>query len=238
MPDALDRIRATIAAHDVVLFMKGVPEAPQCGFSSAVVRILDHLGAPFAGVNVLADEDIRQGVKDYANWPTIPQLYVKANLSAAAISWRCSRRANSKRCSRKTACSPLNRAGVPATSRSSRLTAPSRSTSSDTRRPMRSRVKSLCTPSTEGVAAPSSVSTTSPKRRPAPSAGPAGADPSHQHAAFAFEIEPAHQRARQRLGLPRDAEPAARHAPSRISSGMMRLAVLIGTAKHSPAPRR
>ena len=77
MPDVQDRIRDTIAAHDVVLFMKGVSAQPQCGFSSMVVRILDHLGVDFHDVNVLADEEIRQGVKDYANWPTIPQLYVK-----------------------------------------------------------------------------------------------------------------------------------------------------------------
>lgn len=77
MPDALDRIRDTIAEHDVVLFMKGIAAAPQCGFSSLVVRILDHLGVAYHDVNVLADEDIRQGVKDFANWPTIPQLYIK-----------------------------------------------------------------------------------------------------------------------------------------------------------------
>ena len=77
MSEAQDRIRDTIAAHDVVLFMKGVATQPQCGFSSLVVRILDHMGVAYHDVNVLADEDIRQGVKDFANWPTIPQLYVK-----------------------------------------------------------------------------------------------------------------------------------------------------------------
>jgi len=77
MSEAQDRIRDTIAAHDVVLFMKGVAAQPQCGFSSLVVRILDHMGVAYHDVNVLADEDIRQGVKDFANWPTIPQLYVK-----------------------------------------------------------------------------------------------------------------------------------------------------------------
>lgn len=77
MSDAQSRIRETVAAHDVVLFMKGVAAQPQCGFSSMVVRILDHMGVDYHDVNVLADEDIRQGVKDYANWPTIPQLYVK-----------------------------------------------------------------------------------------------------------------------------------------------------------------
>ncbi|MBL8531041.1 MAG: Grx4 family monothiol glutaredoxin [Hyphomonadaceae bacterium] len=77
MSDAQTRISDTIAAHDVVLFMKGTAAAPQCGFSSVVVRILDHLGVPYQDVNVLADDDIRQGVKDFSNWPTIPQLYVK-----------------------------------------------------------------------------------------------------------------------------------------------------------------
>lgn len=77
MSDAQERIGQLVAEHDVVLFMKGVAEQPQCGFSSVVVQILDHLGVPFHDVNVLADADIRQGVKDFANWPTIPQLYVK-----------------------------------------------------------------------------------------------------------------------------------------------------------------
>jgi monothiol glutaredoxin len=66
-----------INQHDVVLFMKGVAAMPQCGFSSVVVQILDHLGVDFHDVNVLADADIRQGIKEFSNWPTIPQLYVK-----------------------------------------------------------------------------------------------------------------------------------------------------------------
>lgn len=77
MTDALDTIRRTIADNDVVLFMKGVATQPQCGFSSQVVRILDHLGVEYTDVNVLADDDIRQGIKDFSDWPTIPQLYVK-----------------------------------------------------------------------------------------------------------------------------------------------------------------
>ena len=77
MTDALDTIRRTVAENDVVLFMKGTADQPQCGFSNQVVRILDHLGVDYRDVNVLADEDIRQGVKDFASWPTIPQLYVK-----------------------------------------------------------------------------------------------------------------------------------------------------------------
>jgi monothiol glutaredoxin len=74
---ALAFIGRTVADNDVVLFMKGVPEQPQCGFSALVVQILDHLGVDFASVNVLADEDLRQGIKAYSDWPTIPQLYVK-----------------------------------------------------------------------------------------------------------------------------------------------------------------
>jgi monothiol glutaredoxin len=77
MSDALDTIRRTVAENDVVLFMKGTADQPMCGFSNQVIRILDHLGVAYRDVNVLADEDLRQGVKDYASWPTIPQLYVK-----------------------------------------------------------------------------------------------------------------------------------------------------------------
>ncbi len=77
MTDVQDTLRRTIAEHDVVLFMKGVAAQPQCGFSNVVVQILDHLGVEFSDVNVLADDAIRQGVKDFSNWPTVPQLYVK-----------------------------------------------------------------------------------------------------------------------------------------------------------------
>ena len=77
MSDALETIRNTVAAHDVVLFMKGTADRPQCGFSNMVVQILDHIGVDYFDVNVLADENIRHGVKEVANWPTIPQLYVK-----------------------------------------------------------------------------------------------------------------------------------------------------------------
>ncbi|MEM8652093.1 MAG: Grx4 family monothiol glutaredoxin [Pseudomonadota bacterium] len=63
--------------NNVVLFMKGTPDFPQCGFSGQVVQILNYLGIDYKGVNVLADDDIRQGIKDYSNWPTVPQLYVK-----------------------------------------------------------------------------------------------------------------------------------------------------------------
>lgn len=70
-------IADTLAQHDVVLFMKGNPDAPRCGFSSLAVQILDHIGAPFVGVDVLQDENLREGIKAFTDWPTIPQLYVK-----------------------------------------------------------------------------------------------------------------------------------------------------------------
>ena len=63
--------------NDVVLFMKGTPQFPQCGFSGQVVQILDYIGVPYKGLNVLENEDLRNGIKGYSNWPTIPQLYVK-----------------------------------------------------------------------------------------------------------------------------------------------------------------
>ncbi len=70
-------IEQQVKSSDVVLFMKGTPQFPQCGFSGQVVQILDYLGVPYKGVNVLDSEELRQGVKAYSNWPTIPQLYVK-----------------------------------------------------------------------------------------------------------------------------------------------------------------
>ncbi|GGC29379.1 glutaredoxin [Siccirubricoccus deserti] len=73
---AFERIEAEIKATPVVLFMKGTPVFPQCGFSARVVQILSHLQVPFKGVNVLEDMEIREGIKAYTNWPTIPQLYV------------------------------------------------------------------------------------------------------------------------------------------------------------------
>ena len=74
---ALDQIKAEIEANDVVLYMKGTKEMPQCGFSSRVAGVLNYLGVTYKDVNVLADADIRQGIKDFSDWPTIPQLYVK-----------------------------------------------------------------------------------------------------------------------------------------------------------------
>jgi monothiol glutaredoxin len=72
-----DFIAKAVQDHPVVLFMKGVPEQPQCGFSAQVVQILDHLGADFVGVNVLQNDQLREGIKAFSDWPTIPQLYVK-----------------------------------------------------------------------------------------------------------------------------------------------------------------
>ena len=74
---ARDFITKTVAENPVVLFMKGQPEQPRCGFSAVVVQILDHLDVPFVGVDVLQDEALRNEIKVYADWPTIPQLYVK-----------------------------------------------------------------------------------------------------------------------------------------------------------------
>ncbi len=77
MSNANDRISETITSNDVVLYMKGTKSMPQCGFSSRVAGVLNYMGVDFADVNVLADEEIRQGIKDFSDWPTIPQLYVK-----------------------------------------------------------------------------------------------------------------------------------------------------------------
>ena len=70
-------IESEVKSNDVVVFMKGTPQFPMCGFSVQVVQILDYLGVPFKGLNVLESEELRQGIKSYSNWPTIPQLYVK-----------------------------------------------------------------------------------------------------------------------------------------------------------------
>ena len=72
-----DRIKKDITGHDVVLFMKGDKRIPQCGFSATVVQVLERLGVDFYDVNVLKDQEIREGIKAFANWPTIPQLYIK-----------------------------------------------------------------------------------------------------------------------------------------------------------------
>ncbi|WP_166415843.1 Grx4 family monothiol glutaredoxin [Cochlodiniinecator piscidefendens] len=77
MTDAQTQIKETVTENDVVLFMKGTSSMPQCGFSSRVAGVLNFMGVDYKDVNVLADEAIRQGVKDYSDWPTVPQLYIK-----------------------------------------------------------------------------------------------------------------------------------------------------------------
>ena len=72
-----DKIKNLIKENDVCLFMKGTPDSPQCGFSMAVSNVLKHLNVKFKGVNILDDNELRQGIKDFSDWPTIPQLYVK-----------------------------------------------------------------------------------------------------------------------------------------------------------------
>ncbi len=77
MTDVNDQIKSELETNPVVLFMKGTPVFPQCGFSAAVVQVLTHLGVKFKGVNVLEDPSLREGIKRFSDWPTIPQLYVK-----------------------------------------------------------------------------------------------------------------------------------------------------------------
>jgi len=79
-----DWIRSQIASNEVLLFMKGSPEQPQCGFSGQVVQMLNYLEVDFNSVNVLADEEIRSGIKEFSNWPTVPQLYVKSEFVGGA----------------------------------------------------------------------------------------------------------------------------------------------------------
>ena len=84
MTDTATQIQTQISDNSVVLYMKGTKEMPQCGFSSKVAGVLNYMGVEFADVNVLADEAIRQGIKDFSNWPTIPQLYVKGEFIGGA----------------------------------------------------------------------------------------------------------------------------------------------------------
>ena len=77
MMEIKEKIKNLINDNQVCLFMKGTPDAPQCGFSMAVANVLKHLNVNFKGINVLEDENLRQGIKDFSDWPTIPQLYVK-----------------------------------------------------------------------------------------------------------------------------------------------------------------
>lgn len=83
-PTVREFIEGALNSHDVVLFMKGEPDQPKCGFSSVVVQILDHLEAPFASVDVLSNEEIREDIKRFSDWPTIPQLYVKGEFVGGA----------------------------------------------------------------------------------------------------------------------------------------------------------
>jgi monothiol glutaredoxin len=82
--DIHDFIKSEVTANDVVLFMKGTPQFPQCGFSGQVVQILDYVGVAYKGINVLDSAELRQGIKEYASWPTIPQLYVKGEFVGGA----------------------------------------------------------------------------------------------------------------------------------------------------------
>ncbi|WP_428409303.1 Grx4 family monothiol glutaredoxin [Hyphococcus sp.] len=77
MSDIQSQIKAQVDANPVMLFMKGTPQFPQCGFSSVVVQILDHLGVDYQSANVLESDELRHGIKEFSDWPTIPQLYVK-----------------------------------------------------------------------------------------------------------------------------------------------------------------
>lgn len=77
MTDVQESIKQTVESNDIVLFMKGSPQFPQCGFSGRAVQLLQACGAEFAAVDVLSDDAVREGIKQYSNWPTIPQLYVK-----------------------------------------------------------------------------------------------------------------------------------------------------------------
>lgn len=81
---AIAQIKEDVTTNDVVLFMKGTPMFPQCGFSASVVQILSQLGVKFKGVNVLENDEVRQGIKDFTQWPTVPQLYVKAEFVGGA----------------------------------------------------------------------------------------------------------------------------------------------------------
>ena len=82
--DTKDKIKDLIKENDVCLFMKGTPDSPQCGFSMAVSNVLKHLKVNFKGINVLDDENLRQGIKDFSDWPTIPQLYIRGEFIGGA----------------------------------------------------------------------------------------------------------------------------------------------------------
>ena len=77
--DVLERIKGQVENNPIIIYMKGTPQFPQCGFSSQVVQILDHLGITYTGVNVLQSDELRDGIKEFSSWPTIPQLYVRGD---------------------------------------------------------------------------------------------------------------------------------------------------------------
>ncbi len=79
-PNVTERIKQDLSGNDVVLYMKGTPVFPQCGFSAAVVQVLTHVGVKFKGIDILSEPNLRQGLKEFSNWPTFPQLYVKGEL--------------------------------------------------------------------------------------------------------------------------------------------------------------
>ena len=83
-PALKSRIEALLADHTVILFMKGLPDSPMCGFSAKAAAMLNHIGAPYHAVNILEDEDLRQGLKVFGDWPTFPQLYVNGELLGGA----------------------------------------------------------------------------------------------------------------------------------------------------------
>ena len=92
------KIESMIETNEVCLFMKGTPDVPQCGFSLAVSNVLKHLKVKFKGINVLDDNEIREGIKEYSDWPTIPQLYIKKNLLVAVILLKkCLKKANCRK---------------------------------------------------------------------------------------------------------------------------------------------
>ena len=108
MANIQDQIKDVVGKNDVVLFMKGTPQMPQCGFSGQVVQILDYLGVPYKGVNVLADGELREGIKAFSDWPTIPQLYVKGEFVGGCDIVR-------EMFQSGELADQLNKAGVPAT---------------------------------------------------------------------------------------------------------------------------
>jgi len=84
MSDATERIQAAISQNRIVIFMKGTPVFPQCGFSAATVQIFEQLGLPFETIDVLADPELREGIKRYTNWPTIPQVFIRGKFLGGA----------------------------------------------------------------------------------------------------------------------------------------------------------